>query len=498
MTRGVASARRRRSARLSSLLSSLVSSLVPPLLPTLAVLAVAVLVTVLSAGPASARPTPAGGAEPLGGYAVRASASPVAVLLYEPVIPTTTEPQLELDAAYSRASMDTGPTTSALASTLWPGDTIGQGFGQLTGQEGRRYPLVARARYPGGPKGQTREPAPASSMQTTAHQRRAEAVSRAAALPSELAPLVSARAAASSSVAERAEGSASVTARARAYAGDMALLGGLLRVETVRVEAVATSGSRVATSGDTALSGVSMFGRSVRVGPDGVARGSAIGGGPPIPERPADGLNEVLESAGISIAATPADRRVDGATASRRTRALVVSIDTGPLRRALEGTTSPLAAALPDDVRAQLAPALRLAPRIEIRVGDASAAASSAPATGAGPLGGPPVQPPGSGGIPGEALGPAGAQPASPGLRPGGGGASGAAGRVDLPMVAGEGRRPYAFGGIPAVLVVCVVAASAGVAWGLRYAAAWLLGGGAAACDLGHGRRVPNLRKEGT
>lgn len=428
----------------------------------------------------------------LGGYRTSAAGAPVSVLLYEPVIPVPSEPQGELDLAYTRATIDTGPTTTALASTLWPGDALGQGFGTLTGQEGQEYPFKATAQYPGGPGSSAAEAAPGSTMEAAAGGRGAEARTSLATVPPRPALLATARSLTSASTTELAPDGLSVTARAVARGSDLELLGGIVRADSLRVESVATSdGRRGTTDGGLVVGGLTVLGRSVEVGQDGVV----LPTGDKIPAlgRPGGsaGFGDVLAAAGISFEVVPADTGGDGPKAARKSRALVVSVKTKPLRRMLDAPVGPVTGALPEDARAQLAPVLRLAPRIDIVLGNMAASAAANPPIGA-------FGPPGGFGSPGgtaeggglsAAPGPVGAGTAAPGGR------AGSEQPVDLPVVAGDGRRPYASGGIPAALVAAAAVGSVLAGYGLRYVGAALLGGGAGSCELGSVRGVPDLRE---
>ncbi|MQA87635.1 MAG: hypothetical protein GEV03_24180 [Streptosporangiales bacterium] len=417
-----------------------------------------------------------GQAGPLGGYGAAAAGAPVSVLLYEPVIPIPAEPQLELDLAYTRTALDTGPTASALASTLWPGDAVGQGLGTLTGQEGQEYPVKSMARHPGGPAGDRQEAAPGSAMETEAGGRSARAHTRLGTVPPTTALLATARSVTSTSDAGLARDGSTVTARAVARATDVLLLGGLVRIDKLRVESVATSdGKKGTTDGGLTVAGLSVLGQPFDVGPDGV-------------EAPA-GRRADARELGISVRVLPSGEKVEGAKAENAARPLVVSVDTKRLRRMLDAPLGPFVDALPEDTRAEFAPVLALAPRIDFVVGNMAAAANATPAIGTS-------VPPGQAGP-----GPAGSGSGDPlsSSTPAGLG-SGTAGpgspeSTELPLVAGDEKSPYSFGGIPAALVVGAAAGSLLAGWALRYLGVLLVGGGLGECDLGAARGVPNLRE---
>ena len=86
------------------------------------------------------------------GYDLEAHASPVSVRFFEDFIPIPTdpgEPQFEITGSYTGAKLGTGPNGRAVASSIWPGAAVGDGFGTLAGDESQTYPVRAAARYPG-------------------------------------------------------------------------------------------------------------------------------------------------------------------------------------------------------------------------------------------------------------------------------------------------------------------------------------------------------------
>ncbi len=115
-------------------------------------------------------------AEPhFSGFSTQATATPLRVALYEPVVPVPSDPQAELDIAYTKAVSATGPSATGRASWLWPGDAVGEGcktFVELLGagatglcKDG--YPVQVNARTPGDPSHAEDEPFPGSSMRAS-------------------------------------------------------------------------------------------------------------------------------------------------------------------------------------------------------------------------------------------------------------------------------------------------------------------------------------------
>ena len=90
-------------------------------------------------------------------------------------MPIPSEPQAELDLAYTKAESATGPSATGRASWLWPGDAVGEGcktFVELLGagdtglcKDG--YPVQVNSQTPGGPAHDSDEPVKGSVMRTS-------------------------------------------------------------------------------------------------------------------------------------------------------------------------------------------------------------------------------------------------------------------------------------------------------------------------------------------
>lgn len=137
----------------------------------LACLAAGLVGTAAPIPPAQAQP-----AEPaFGGYSAEAVATPVKVEVYEPVVPIPAQPQIEAELAYTKAESASGPTGAGVASWLWPGDSVGQGFKTFmeafglgeTGLGDDGYPVQVNSRTPGQQNEEKDEPFPGSLMRTS-------------------------------------------------------------------------------------------------------------------------------------------------------------------------------------------------------------------------------------------------------------------------------------------------------------------------------------------
>lgn len=114
--------------------------------------------------PAGAMPV---GADGPGGFSTVATATPVKLEIYEPAIPIPASPQAELSLSYSNVEATSGPTATARASTLWPGDPVGEGLKTIGEQAGlppqltaNGYPVQANAQTPGTPAHASQQPLP--------------------------------------------------------------------------------------------------------------------------------------------------------------------------------------------------------------------------------------------------------------------------------------------------------------------------------------------------
>ncbi len=136
-----------------------------------------IVLACLAAGLAgTAAPIPTAHAEPaFGGYSSEATATPLKIEIYEPVVPIPATPQAELEFAYTKVEAASGPTGKGVASWLWPGDPVGQGFKTFVemlglppelGKDG--YPVQVNSQTPGEPSQESDEPVPGSLMRTSA------------------------------------------------------------------------------------------------------------------------------------------------------------------------------------------------------------------------------------------------------------------------------------------------------------------------------------------
>lgn len=356
------------------------------------------------------------------GFNIEAHASPVSVRFFEGFIPIPTdpgEPQFELTASYTGATLGTGPNGRAVASSIWPGAAFGDGFGTVVGDESQSYPIRAAARYPG--RGEedwtsqtTFEGVEDFGMYARARGLDVLARSEGGGLPAEAAPVVAYGQVRSESRAVVEDGQA--VARGTATIGAVRLLEGLVVLEDVTTHLRATSdGTTASTTGGTTVAGVEVLGMPVRltdqgavvVPPDEDGDGGDDGASDPLgpvqdqlgpanqalqqltDDLVADGLEDVL---GIRIEALGQDESLEDAVGERTAHGVTITVDLAVLRGYLDPLldlvpVGDVLDALPDDedgnvrqLRGLVFELLGLGPEIQFVIGSGFVAAAATPA----------------------------------------------------------------------------------------------------------------------
>jgi hypothetical protein len=489
--------------------------------------------TLLWPGPGAAA---AGG---LGGYTATARAEVVHVELYEPVVPIPGSPQGDGSIAYTKVSTESGPTSRATASYLWPGDVIGDGFDQLLQQPGATYPVQVNSRTPAtaaAPAKNTAQISDGNGMSTSANDTSANgtvslvglgggadplgglgtglgtllgktSAPKAPAMPvpvaatRALAGLLTAKGVTSDSTVKI--GKDAITSTAHAAVDDLSLLGGIIKLSGVDVLSTAVSdGSKATVTQQAALGGLTIAGVPVKLGDKGL---DLAGAGAKLPAL-GDTLGALLKTLGISFAVVPVTKSVDGATGSGTAQVLQISVDTTPLKSQLNSPLSTIVALLGPKLATQLAPVVQLSPKIVITVGDATASASASPAydPGSGGVVPPPIGGSGSSGGGGAALaltgGGGGSGVLGSGTGPGSGGGGGGQPApvndqsVATAPVALQAPALPVLGTMPRLLVLGALAVAGLLGWLLRNAGGAVFGG-AGNCEFGLASGVPDLRK---
>lgn len=525
------------------------------------VLAAGLVGTALVPGTGAATAEPA-----FAGFATEATATPVRLAIFEPVLPIPSEPQAELDIAYTTVQSATGPSATGRASWLWPGDAVGEGcktfVEQLqledTGLCADGYPVQVNSQTPGGPEHDTDEPMPGAVMRTSADAERTVAkvgwspdgqveqrrpddsgedgeggegggapegplpvpgdLSELGAaitgkqrlepepepngiVPEELAAVVDAGA--MSSVSEVLTGGDTIRSVATSKLSDVALLNGVIGIDTVAVVSTTTSNGRKATTDlQTRVSGITLAGTPVVLGRRGVRLADQEA---PIEGLPAD-PNEALEQLGVRLDLPEGDRSARRESATASVEGLRVVLDLAVLRKqldtgALEDVVGQITKEFPEDadqLKSAIGALFQVAPKLVLTLGNASSTTTTIQGVDF-----PSIE------VPDEPLdmgasGPAGSS---------GGGLAGGAGTGTPPSSAGTGAglpggaatttdvatEPMAAGlpplaSIPGALLLGGIALASGVGWWLQRIGGFVLGG-AGACAHGLESGVPDLRK---
>jgi hypothetical protein len=484
----------------------------------LAAVTVAVLATLLWPGQPSASADTS-----LGGYQGTATASAVHIQIYEQDIPIPASPQLEASLAYDSSTVETGPTTRALASYLWPGTVIGDGFSNLV--KGANYPVQVNSRFPAtteAPATNTIQLTDGNGMTTSSDgfntkatttllgiagpgtelgsgigtglgklgakdPAKAPKTAKLQPLPvsAPLAALVTAQNISSTSTTAVAD--KTVTSTAHATATDIGLLGGIVKISGFAADSsVVSDGNKATATGDATIGSVSVLGLKLPIDANGINLGL-----PALSET----LSSLLSTLGISIKTVPTAKTESGASGEFHSQVLVLTVDTKPLKSIINNVLSPIFAKLPTFARTQLQPVLDFGPKIVLTVGEADATAGASPAFDLGS---------GGGGTGGFGTGGTAGTPGTPGT-PGSAGlpntgglpntTGGAPGTAQTPIAVQQtalGLPPL--GSVPRALILGAVLIAGLVGWFFRRAAAAVLGG-AGKCGFGLVTGVPDLRK---
>jgi hypothetical protein len=457
----------------------------------------------------------------LGGYEGSAISSVVHLQIYEPTIPIPATPQIDASLAYGSSTVESGPTSRATASYLWPGPVLGDGFNQLV-HGANVYPVAVNSRFPAtteDPAKNTIQLTDGNGMTTASDGMNTSATctllgvagpgtelgggigtglgklgardpAKAPKTP-QLQPLpVSATLAAIvtaqnvTSTSTTTVGDKTMTSVAHASASDISLLGGIVKISGFAATSQAVSDAAKATvDGEASIGTVSILGVKLPISSDGIDLGL-----PALSQT----VSSLLETLGLSFSVTPVTKTVDGPTGEFHAQALVLTVDTKPLKSVINDVLSPIFAKLPPYSRTQLQPILDFGPKFVITIGDTDAKSSASPPfdLSGGGAGGTTGGTPGTAGTPGTPGTPGTA--GTPGTLPN---TSGGAPGTNSPPAAAEtalGLPPL--GEVPRALILAAIAIALLVGWFFRRAAATVLAG-AGRCTHGLVTGVPDLRK---
>ncbi|MDP9101015.1 MAG: hypothetical protein M3N21_02565 [Actinomycetota bacterium] len=445
----------------------------------------------------------------LGGYRVTAIAAPLRVLVDDPAVPIPRPVDaaiVEADPSYTYTTLSTGPTSRAVASSLWPGTLFGDGLTQVA-PGAPTYPLKADAAYPDNPHTAS-GPFPGADAKALGLDVSASARTVTSPVPANL-DLGLAESTSSSTVDN---GVAVATTVSDVH--DVSLLGGLIRVKSVRSELTTRSdGRRPSASGTTTVSGLVINGVGYAVDDQGVRVISpAPVPGVPMPDTSA--LSQ-LKALGLTVEPVRQTTTTAGTTAARTATGLRITVDTVVLRGAIDSipmlnqtlssvySQIPPVPGLPVNTQSLLFYTLAASPKLTfiLAAGVASSAANlpivfSFPALPALP----PVGAPGAvGGGPGAVGAPGGAAllPSGPGTAPLPTGALASPQVAALLPPTSPAASTAGFQGLGAGILLLSLLVAGAVGRGLVALRAVALGGWTGkGCSLGVPENLPNLRGE--
>jgi hypothetical protein len=311
---------------------------------------------------------PAGAADALGGFTVSALAEAISAQYEQPNFPLPATPSLEFDEGYSATSDNFGPTGTATASTLYPGQVVANAGPELSLlvpgvplPAAPTWPLQAATEYPQTPNSASTD-LPGVNMDALSSSNGNNATATigndAATAGSsggdatQLAPSgtgnplagssslvgIGAMSATSSSQAP----SSTATAEATATVGGISMLGGFISIGSITTTATATSdGTTGKVTGSTQVQNVSIAGEPISITSNGIQVLTEQG-----PAFPIAALNTLLKELGITIAVTNATDKVSGPSASRELDGLEIQINLDTLDTAANKFASLLPAKL--------------------------------------------------------------------------------------------------------------------------------------------------------
>ena len=312
--------------------------------------------------------TPAGAADALGGFTVSALAEAISAQYEQPNFPLPATPSLEFDEGYSSTTDNFGPTGTATASTLYPGQVVANAGSQLSLlvpgvplPPAPTWPLQAATEYPQTPNSAStdlpgvntdalsssngnnatatigNDAATAGSTGGDATQQAPSGTGNLLAGSSSLLG-IGALSATSSSQAP----TSTATAEATATVGGISMLGGFISIGSITSTATATSdGTTGKVTGSTQVQGVLIAGQQISITANGI---SALNESSPA--LPISALNTLLKELGITIAVTTATDKVSGPSASRELDGLEIQINLDTLDTAANKFASLLPAKL--------------------------------------------------------------------------------------------------------------------------------------------------------
>lgn len=269
----------------------------------------------------------------LGGFSVSANAAPLKVLIDDPSNPLPRDPDVAIvegDPSFTLAEVATGPASRGVASTLWPGNLLGEGVGAATNGGVAGYPVKAEARYPDKPF-TADDPAGGHGMHATAMG--LEAAATAVSGPLSVPGSVDVGSVTSTTTAAVDKTNVAI-GHSTSRASDVTLLG-LIKIGSVStVVDTRSDGKKQTSTGSTVVSGLSIAGQGYVVDEKGAHPTSGPGSGP-LPLGPLD----AAKAAGITIGGVSQTASSGPDGAKRDAKGLRITVDTTLYRKAITDNT---------------------------------------------------------------------------------------------------------------------------------------------------------------
>ena len=346
---------------------------------------------------------PAGADSTLGGFTVSGLAEAVTAQYEQPNFPLPATPSLEFDEGYAATTDNFGPSGTATASSLYPGQVVANAGPELALlvpgaplPPAPVWPVQATSEYPQAPNsGSTDEPGVNMDASSTTNGNTASATlgddaataGSNGADPTLQAPSGSGNPIAGSSAiigvgnmsATSSSLAPSTSANAQASATDtgISILGGFITIGTVTSTATAISdGTTGKLAGSTAVQNMDIAGQQVTVDATGIAAaGQNTNLGLPI-----SSINTLLGELGISMSVTNPTDNVNGPSASRTLDGLKISIDL----KTLDTAANMFASLLPASLTSQLPVALPNDQQLTLDLATVQVSSTASPAFVAG------------------------------------------------------------------------------------------------------------------
>ncbi len=270
-------------------------------------------------------------------------------------------PIFQVSVPEASTTMESGPTSTALGSVAYPGSLLANLPSVVAQSDAEAaqfvppYPVQRTAAYPSGPP-EARQDVGTSSATVLAGELLAESVTAMGG--ADLPAFIRVGSITTSARSALLEGA--LESRSRVELTDVDILFGLLHMDAIVTDLVATSdGVGAASDGGTTVTGLTFLGLPATLGPGGVEVGEPSApenGGPltpifegvdPTPVGEAIGgaaaplnealqnvlgttsasVNQLLEASGISIHTVEPFESIDGASGERTANGVVVTID---------------------------------------------------------------------------------------------------------------------------------------------------------------------------